>query len=464
MTHRSMMCAAAFLLTVAPTVWAADKQDTHTLRATRSPEIVDRVECVLEVAGTLKVMDSPGGDQKKAAPLPLNVRAALVYAEKVLKASTSMEAGGRAVRHYEKADASITVGEGKFQPTLRKDRRLIAVEVRSPQVLLFSPQGLLTRDELDLVDLQGNSLLVDQLLPAQAVAVGATWKHSDKLLAALCGLDTINSSDAQSVLQSVEGDKAQIEMAGYVAGSVNGLSTKMQVRAKYRLDLKAKRITWFALLVKESREAGSIGPGLEVVARLQMKLVPGSKAPELSETALKGLSLEPAASTELLTYNSPEGGWQTAYDRRWMLISEKKELTVLRMADQGDYVAQCNIATASPGKGKQPTLSEFQDEIRAALGKNFGQFVKASQSATESQYQVYRVAARGQVAGVPIEWIYYRIEDQHGRHLVVLFTVEGNMGERFQENDRELVRAIRFLAPKPAATAKNDTRKTSSPK
>lgn len=435
------------------------------MQSLRPPGVVDRVECVLEVSGTLKVLDSPHGDPKKAEPLSLNVKAALVYAEKVLKAAASAEeVGGRAVRHYEKAEASIAVGEGKFGPTLRKDRRLIAVALRGSEVILFSPQGLLTRDELDLVDLQGNSLLIDQLLPAQAVAVGNTWKHPNKLLAALCGLDSVSSGDAQSVLQSVEGDKAQIEMAGHVAGSVNGLSTTMQLRAKYRLDLKAKRITWFALLVKESREAGSIGPGLDVVARLQMKIVPGAKSAELSESALKGLSLEPTASTERLGYDSPDGGWLTAYDRRWMLISEKKELTVLRMADRGESMAQCNIAAAKPGNGKRPSLSEFQDEIRTALGKDFGQFVKASQSATEAQYQVYRVAARGQVSGLPIEWIYYRIEDEHGRHLVVLFTVEGNLAERFQGNDQELVRAIRFLTPKPAATAASAMQKTSSPR
>jgi hypothetical protein len=46
----------------------------------------------------------------------------------------------------------------------------------------------------------------------------------------------------------------------------------------------------------------------------------------------------------------------------------------------------------------------------------------------------------------------------------VLFTVEGNMGQRLQENDRELVRAIRFAAPKAAATAQNGARKSAQPK
>jgi len=238
----------------------------------------------------------------------------------------------------------------------------------------------------------------------------------------------------------------------------------MQLKAKYRFDVKMRRITWFALLVKENRQPGAIGPGLDVVARLQMRIVPGAKSAELTETALKGLALEPAASLEQLSYISPEGGWRVAYDRRWVLISEKKELTVLRLADRGDYIAQCNISAASPGNGKPLGLSEFQDEIRTALGKNFRQFVKASQSVTEAEYSVHRVAAQGEAAGVPIDWIYYRIADKHGRHLVVLFTVEANMGHRLQENDRELIRAIRFIAPKAAATAQNNAKTDAQPK
>jgi len=463
MKPRCLFYVSAFLLASGLAAWAADKQDTHLLRSKRSPGTVDRVESILEVTGTLKVVEGTTSDPQKATPLKLNAKATLVYAEKTAKITSPAEGGGRAVRHYDKAEALIAVGEGKFQPTLRPERRLIAVEVRSPKVVLFSPQGLLTRDELDLVDLLGNSLLVDQLLPAQPVAVGDTWKHSDNLLSALCGLDAVSSSDAQSVLQSIKDDAAQIEMAGHVAGSVNGLSTKMQLKAKYRFDIKANRITWFALLVKENREPGAIGPGLDVVARLQMKIVPGAKSAELTEASLKGLPLDPTASLERLSYASPEGGWQAAYDRRWVLISEKKALTVLRMADRGDYVAQCSISAMSPGDGKPLALSEFQDEIRTALGKNFRQFVKASQSVTEAEYQVCRVAAQGEVSGVPIQWIYYRIADKHGRHLVVLFTIEANMGERLQENDRELVRAIHF-APKATATAQNGAQKTAPPK
>jgi hypothetical protein len=381
----------------------------------------------------------------------MSAKAALVYAEKALGEPKSAGVLNRSIRNYEKAEASIRVGEEAFEPALRDQRRLIGVEVRGPRISMYCPKGHLTREELDLVDMLGNSLLLDQLLPPRAVAVGDSWKHSDELLAALCGLESVSSSDAQSVFQSESEGAAQLEMAGSVSGTVHGRPTRLQLKAKYRFDLTAERITWFALLVKENREPSPIGPGLDVVARLQMKISPGVKSEQLADDALKGIPLEPSTESQHLSYASPEGGWLATLDRRWILISEKKELTVLRMVDEGKYLAQGSVSALTPGNDKPLSLSDFQDEVRQALGKNFRQFVRAGQSVNDAEYQVYRVEAQGEVSGVPMDWIYYRLTDKLGRSMVVLFTVESSLTDRFRQNDLDLVRAIRFADPKVAA-------------
>lgn len=442
----------------------AKKPDKHLLASKRVAGGVDRVDTLLEVGGTLKIASDSPNPPSKPASVPMNASAKLSYTEKTVKAPPSIDRPAASFRYYDKAEATIQVGSDRFSPTLRQQRRLIGVATRGGKITMYCPDGPLTREELDLVDLPGNSLMVDRLLPTHSVALGDAWKHSSNVLAALCGLDRVTQSDVQSVLQSIDEHSAQIEMAGYAAGSIQGLSSTIQLKAKYRFDMEAGRITWLALLIKEEREAGAVGPGLDVVARLQMKITPGVQSPQLAAAAAPNRSEEPSELLTRLAYTSPDAAWEMTYDRRWILISERKELTIFRMADEGDYVAQCNISFTPAAAGPSVTLAQFQDDIREALGKSFGQFVRASESITEAGYTMYRVEVQGQASGVPMEWIYYRLVDKPPRQMVALFTVEPNMAEKFRDADRQLVRAIRFLAPQVAAKPTTESPKTEMPK
>jgi len=422
------------------------------LLAKRAAEAVDQVEATLEVTGHLKVADAadPGGG--KATPLKMGAVATLSYAEKWLSVSKSGTGPLRSVRYYDKATAAIRVGDEEFKPTLRGERRLIAVEIALPKITSFSPRGSLTREELDLVDVLGNSLLLDRLLPEKPVAAGESWKHPEAVIAALCGLDKVTQSDATSVLTETTEAGAKIEMTGRVEGVAGGLATQIELKAKYRFNVQAGRIDWFGLLVKEDRKPGPVGPGLDVVARLQMKIAPRQAVAELAQEALAKVTLEPTEELRRVECRSPGGVWQLDHDRRWVVVNELEESTVLRMVDKGDYLAQCNVVAARQAAPQQPpSLSDFQDEIRSVLGKNFGQFVRAEEFSGENEEQIYRVEADGEVSEVPIRWIYYRIADRQGRRVVVAFTVKEDLIERFEEYDKDVIHGLSFLQPKVAA-------------
>jgi len=422
------------------------------LVAKRAAEAVDQVEATLEVTGHLKVADAadPGGG--KATPLKMGAVATLSYAEKRLSASKSGTAPLRSVRYYDKATAAIRVGEEEFKPALREERRLIAVEVALPKITSFSPRGALTREELDLVDLLGNSLLLDRLLPEKSMAAGESWKHPEAVVAALVGLDKVTQSDATSVLTEMTETGAKIEMTGRVEGSAGGLASQIELKAKYRFNVKAGRIDWFGLLVKEDRKPGPVGPGLDVVARLQMTIASRQASAELAQEALAGLTLGPTEELCRVECRSPGGVWQLDHDRRWVVVNEHEESTVLRMVDKGDYLAQCNVVAARQAAPQQaPSLSDFQDEIRSVLDKNFAQFVRAEEFSGENEEQIYRVEADGEVSEVPIRWIHYRIADGQGRRVVVAFTIKEELLERFEEHDKDVIHGLGFLQPKVAA-------------
>src|SRR5262249_16324044 len=152
----------------------------------------------------------------------------------------------------------------------RDSRRLIGASATNEELQLFSPRGPLTRDELDLVDLPGSTLLLEELLPKSAVSSGDRWQHPDNLLAMLLGLDAISQSEVYSVLTDVDDSAARMQIEGHVVGAVNGVSTELDIKGRYKFHLGCKRITWFAMLVDEKRSVGHVGPGADVTSKLQL--------------------------------------------------------------------------------------------------------------------------------------------------------------------------------------------------
>ena len=89
----------------------------------------------------------------------------------------------------------------------------------------------LTRDELEVIDILGNTLLLDRLLPEGPVAVGDQWKPAGEAMAALLGLDGATRCDVQCTLKEVTDRVARFELAGSVEGPVSDTSAASNSRA-----------------------------------------------------------------------------------------------------------------------------------------------------------------------------------------------------------------------------------------
>jgi hypothetical protein len=424
-----------------PTQGSSETQQTYSFRSSRAAGSIDRVGAVLEVGGEAKYTKEGQIERPK-----MSVVANLLYDERTLEIPTTSAGCYRSLRFYDRADAVIKVADDGLKPALREERRLIGVKVDGSKATLFSPRGSLSRDELDLVDVLGNSLLVDGFLPERPVAKGESWTHRNSLVAAMLGLDELKTSDVRSTLGEVNDSSALIDMAGRVEGAVDGVTTRIEIKAKYRFNRKTGRIDWFGLLVREDRDVGHVAQGLDVVARLKIQIEPRERSERLADAAIEGLDLEPTDAATRLTCESAEGGWRFAHDRRWYLVTSQRDLTVLRMIDRGELVAQCNIAPLPRVEtGKQATLEQFQNDVKEALGKEFGQFVKASQRADEKKHRVLHVVAQGVVSELPIQWHYYLIANEQGEQIVFTFTVEASLAERLGQSDRDVVDSFTFL-------------------
>jgi hypothetical protein len=101
-----------------------------------------------------------------------------------------------------------------------------------------------------------------------------------------------------------------------------------------------------------------------------------------------------------------------------------------------------------PGDTKKlVTLEAFQDELRTALDKSFGELVEAGESASPAKYRLLRVVIRGTVSDLPMRWIYYHVADPQGRQTVIVFLVEEKLFERLAGADKKLVDSFRFVEP-----------------
>ena len=131
---------------------------------------------------------------------------------------------------------------------------------------------------------------------------------------------------------------------------------------------------------------------------LRMVVAPTQPSAALSDKSLAGLPLDATASQTLIELKSDSAAYELIHDRRWSVMLERPDLTVLRFVDHGDLIAQCNIASppALP-KGEQLSMAGFQEDVKRVLGKNFEEMVEATEEVGDNALRVLRVVVAGKI-------------------------------------------------------------------
>jgi hypothetical protein len=417
----------------------AGEQAAISLGAITVPGQAQQLKLVVEVAGELKL----NADGKEVRRVPVAVEANAELQERWL-ATEGSTAGS--MRQYRKCEAKIRIQDKEFTHVLRTDRQLLACNRAKDRVVLVGPFGPLTREELELVEAPFQSILLTGLLPDHPVKLGDTWTISDGTLQALFNLDAIIQQQVSATFKEVKDGVALVELSGRLSGAAEGVSSDIDFKAKLNVQIQQQAVTWLAASIREHRAVGHARPGFETVTKLRLLAEPCAIPPELSDQALAQLPEHTSAASQLLELSSDKGGYALLHDRRWRRMTDRHDVAVLRFVDQGDLIAQCNISTlpALP-KGQQLTLEGFQQDIRRGLGKDFDQFIEATQQLSDDKaLAIYRVVAVGSVQEIPIQWVHYYLADNEGRRASVVFTLEQKVAERFGTSDRTLVPGFRF--------------------
>jgi hypothetical protein len=435
-------CALGFLALVfaSPAVpLASAGEESGQLKIVQHVGDEEHVEINLQAGGTIS-LKSKGETQTH----PMSVVAEQTYDQRILPATQS--ASVRAIRHYSKANAAIKIEEGGQTPKLAENHRTVIAERHEAKGLLLPAEGNFNREELDLLDIIGNPLLLDIFLPEKKVNLGDEWKLADDDLSGVLSLDRVTDNSLICKLDKIENGHTQIALSGTVEGAVAGAKTVLEIKARCHLDEARQAVTWFAIVIKERRSIGPVGPGLDVTAKLTMRISP-TQSTELA--AIDSAVFKPKKGQELLEYTAPRGEFSLLHDRQWYVTSAGEDLTVFRMVGKQELVAQCNASAIRPTSPESPTsLEAFQKDVQQTLGKNFGQFVKAQQG-MEGNRRVLRVEAEGSVQEMPIDWVYYLLTDLEGRQVSLAFTYERTLAEQFAAADQQIVKSITIHAQEP---------------
>lgn len=439
------------LALVSPKLCAAESAES-TVDLT--PRVAERdfaeVTIELEVGGSLHVRDQ-ANEAPQERTLPTSVSAKLVYDEHRVAPAAGTVAT-RAIRYYREASAVLKVEDTGLAPKLAENRRLIVAENPGGRLSFAAAGGLLEREELDLIDVTGDSLALDSLLPNRVVGPDATWPADPTTMASILSMDSVAASEVQSTLDKFNHDFALVRIAGAVVGTADGSATEMEVRGVYLFDRKLRRVTRFNLAVKEKRSIGSATPGLDGVAKLRVNLKPLESSPHLLPATLVSLRSKGQLKLDTLRLEPEKQGYRLQHDRRWFVTRAGRESTVLRMVDRGDLIAQCTVTSLPPkSAGRQTTLEEFERDIRFALKENFGELVSSRQWTNSFGHHCFEVVIRGTTEEVPIEWHYYLVAPDSGNRVSLAVTIQGEMVSRLSAADRQLVNAVELLPTKPEA-------------
>ena len=385
---------------------------------------------------------------------PVSVAGKVLYHERLIEWSPKATQLARSVRQYEGASATIKVEQEGVQRTLPTERRALAVEIRDGYVAIDSLTEPLTREQWDLVNVVGNSLAIDRLLPGKEIAEGEGWDHDKAAIGPLLGMDHVAVCEVRSVVTGESNNQVQIRLAGTVHGTVDGAPTEIEVRGAYLFHLKRHRITKFNLAIQEKRTVSEVVPGLDIVARVKLTIVPAARKDQLGADLTERVSDTSRPLNRALLYDGSQLGFRFLHNATWYITAEQSDILSLRHLQEGDLTAHCNLSTLPPrSAGRETTLEEFERDVRTSIGNHLEKVTASRQWTTSQGNTCLGVIALGKVKDVPVQWRYYLIAAPDMPRVSMAVTVEQSLIERFADADRQLVNSMELLPRKSTSTA-----------
>lgn len=468
----------AFVFLFAGTILLAEEEKTlpktYRLVSSRQSGNVDLVEKTFDAAGTLLLeldpeslvsKSSPGNDEKKNAKetskesdpeqkpviqsIPMKVTSRQSYEEMLIQAGNLLQGENAkstlGAWYFLENETDIKIGENGTKPELNLEEPLIGVDIKGAQVNFFRQDGFLTRDELDLVNVQGNTLLLDYILPNKSVKVGDSWKQSPDTMAILLQLDLVFNLDIQTTLTEVKKNVAILETKGWIEGSCEGGTSKINVTGKAYFDVTRGRILWFGMVIEEKRTAGYVTPGMDVTAKVQYKIKPLEESKNLTSDSTSKLAFD-ESQYGLILFEDPGNAWKFVLTPDWEPMNQNKFQSNFRLLRDGELVAQCTVAKVqNPKVSLNTTPEEFANEVKELLKENFQSVLDIKTLKSADGSEIYRVDVAAKYEGLDLRYICYLITQKDAKEpkqYTMIFTLEDELMEKFSDANEQMIQSF----------------------
>jgi len=372
----------------------------------------------------------------------------------------------RAVRYYHDLQSKVSIGEGQVNPVLRMDRKLIVDQYQFDQHHLYSPQGKLTRDELDLVSTQLSPTLFYQLLPQTPVNAGDSWELDSTHLSAILALDAVAQNDVKATLESVENGQAVIVCQGEITGGVNGVLTEVQLTLQALYDISSHSFPKVSLDMTERRGIGHARPGLDVSAKVVVKSTPLNEFITINDSIIQKCNRPMTDRDALLSLVPVADAIELELSRDWHVMMDQPELLVMRQVIRGDLISQCSLSRLKPlGDNQRMTVELLKQQIQKSLGERLAEFTETHQQPLQGKYPHLRVSAVGLVGEATFQWVYHHLTDIKGNQYLFVFTIPNDKVSQFGLQDRQVVKSVIFRnelsekQPIPASASTDTTKR-----
>jgi hypothetical protein len=418
---------------------------TYSLAETAQAGDCFHIQLEMKLTGEMRVHKDG-----QVLPLKMEANAHHEFPERILNV-TAKGMPEKVARVYEKAQAMTSVDGNRSSETLRVERRLIVAQRHPEQLLVYSPAGPLSRDELALTAEHFDTLALTGLLPAQKVAVGDTWKVANLVVQSLCNFEGLTNQDLVCKLEEVKDKVARVSVKGTATGIDLGALVKLTIDATYQFDLQSQRLTQLEWRQQDDRNQGPVNPASKVEATTKLTRKAIDEPPVLSNVALVSVpeGFDVPAPLQQIEHKDAKGRFQILYPRDWQTVSQTDEHVVMRLMERGDFVAQVTITPwTAAGKGQHLSAEQFESAMAETPGWEVQQVREAGEINTEGGRWVYRISAQGKLDGIDVVQNFFLVVAPSGEQVVLAFTMTPKQAQRLGARDLALTGAIDFAKSK----------------